>query len=79
MILVIDGKGFLKLPNLHMLIKQKSPSLSRNSALGTFGKLLIVFPTKIPPLFNGPDLLSSASDIGKLLAKIFSRNSNNLK
>ena len=32
-----------RVPNLHMLIKQKSPSLPRNSALRTFGELLIVF------------------------------------
>ena len=31
------------LPNLHMLPKQKSPSLPRNLALETFGELLIVF------------------------------------
>ena len=30
----------------------------------------------IPPLFNGPKLLSSASDKAKLFAKIFSKNSN---
>ena len=35
-------KGFLKLPNLHMLTKEKGPSLLRNLALGSFGKLLIV-------------------------------------
>ena len=29
----------LELPNLHMLIKQKSSSLPRNLALGNFGKL----------------------------------------
>ena len=34
-----------------MLLKQKSPSLSRNLALGTFGKLLIVFSTKINLLY----------------------------
>ena len=45
--LVIVAKGFLKLPNLHLLIKQKSPSLPRNLALGTFGKLSIVFSTKV--------------------------------
>ena len=28
--LIIAAKGFLKLTNLHMLIKQKSPLLSRN-------------------------------------------------
>ena len=36
-------KGFLKLLNLHMLIKQKnSSSLPRNLALGTFGELVTV-------------------------------------
>ena len=30
----------------------------------------------IPPLFNGPDVLSSASDKAKLFAKNFSKNSN---
>ena len=54
--LVVVAKGFLKLPNLHMPIKQKSPSLPRNLVLRTFGKLLIVFSTKVnlivPLLFN---------------------------
>ena len=45
--LVIVAKGLLKLPNLHMLIKQKSPSLPRNLALVTAGELLIVFSTKV--------------------------------
>ena len=44
-------KGVLKLPKLHMLIKQKNLPLSRNLALGTFGHLLIVFSTKVNPLF----------------------------
>ena len=34
--LVIIVKGFLMLPNLYMLIKQKIPSLPRHMALGTF-------------------------------------------
>ena len=34
-----------------MLIKQKRPSLPRNLALGTFGKLLIVFSTKLNLLY----------------------------
>ena len=34
-----------------MLLKQKSPSLPRNLALGTFGELLIVFSTKVNLLF----------------------------
>ena len=39
------------MPNLRMLLKQKSPSLPRNLALGTFGKLLIVFSTKVNLLY----------------------------
>ena len=77
--LVIAAKGFLKLPNLHTLLKQKSPSLPRNLALGTLGELLIVFSTKLSllnPLFNRPEVLSSASDKAKLFAKNFSKNSN---
>ena len=46
-ILVIVVKGFLKLTNLHMLIKQKNPSLLKNLALVTFGELLIVFSAKV--------------------------------
>ena len=49
--LVIFAKGLLKLPNLHVLIKQKSPSLPRNLALGTFGELLKVFSTKVNLLY----------------------------
>ena len=49
--LVIVGKGFLKLPSLHMLIKQKNLSLPRNLALGTFGKLLLLFSTKVNLLY----------------------------
>ena len=44
-------KGFLKLPNVHMLIKQNSPSLPRNFALGTFGELLIYFSIKVNMLY----------------------------
>ena len=49
--LVIVAKGFLKLPNLHMLIKQKSPPLPRNLPLRSFGILLIVFSTKANLLY----------------------------
>ena len=45
--LVIISKGFLKLPNLHMLIKQKSLSLTRNLA----------FRTKLPSVLNKVNLL----------------------
>ena len=44
-------KGFLKLLNLHMLIKQKSPLLPRNLASVTSGELLIVFSTKVNLLY----------------------------
>ena len=41
----------MKLLNLHMLIKQKSPLLPRNVALVTSGELLIVFSTKVNLLY----------------------------
>ena len=44
-------KGSLKLPNLHMLTKQESLLLPRNLAVVTFGKLLIVFSTKVNLLY----------------------------
>ena len=48
---MIVAKGFLKLPNMHMLIKQKSPSLPRNLAAWTLGELPILFSTKINLLY----------------------------
>ena len=39
--LVITAKGFLKLPNLQLLIKQKSVSFSKNLALGNFPKTFL--------------------------------------
>ena len=61
-----------------MLIKQKSPLLPRNLALGTFGELLIVFSAKVIPqyLFNEPEVLPSTPDKTKLFAKNFSTNSS---
>ena len=44
-------KRVLEAANLHMLLKQKSPSFPRNLALGTFGELLIVFSTKLNLLY----------------------------
>ena len=41
----------MKLLNLHMLIKQKSPLLPGNLDLRTFDELLIVFSTKINLLY----------------------------
>ena len=49
--LVIVAKGFLKLPNLHMQIKQKSPLLPRNLARGTLSELPIVFSRKVNLLY----------------------------
>lgn len=46
-ILLIIGKGLLNLPNLLLMIKQTSLSMSRYLALMTFRELLIVFLTKI--------------------------------
>ena len=43
--------GFLKLSSLHMPLKQKSPSLPRNVALGTCGELLKMFSTKVNLLY----------------------------
>ena len=62
-----------------MLIKQKSPSLPRNLAFKALDELLVVLSTKvnksaIPPLFNGPKVLSSASDkVKNCLLKSFLR------
>ena len=51
-----------------MLIKQKSLLLSRN--LHNKGK------SATPPLFNGPEVLSSAFNKAKLFAENFSKNFN---
>ena len=69
----------LQLPNLHMLIKQESITCEKcgswdfqqiaNSVLNK-GK------SSIHPLFNGSEVLSSASDKANFFAKIFSVNSN---
>ena len=49
--LVIVAKTFLKLPNLHKLIKQKNPSLPRNLAPRYFDEWVIVFSTKVNLLY----------------------------
>ena len=58
-----------------MLIKQKSSSRPRNLALGTFS-VLNKGKSAIPPLFNSPEVMSSASDKAKWFAQNFSKNSN---
>ena len=71
-LLVIIRKGFLKLSNSESVTSQKLGSwdfwLIDNSVLNK-GK------SAIPPLFNDPKVLSSASDKAKLFATNYSRNS----
>ena len=62
-----------------MLMKQEIPLLPRNLALGTFGKLLIVFSAKVNLLYllyNDPQVFYYASDKARLFAKNFSKNLN---
>ena len=53
-----------------MLLKQKGPSIPRNLAIGTFGKtansVLNNGRYAIDPIFNGPEVLPSASDKAKI-------------
>ena len=49
--LVTIAKGFLKLPNLILVIKQKLLSLFRNLAHATSGKLQIVCSTEVSLLY----------------------------
>ena len=44
-------KGFLKLPNLLVLIKQNNLSLARNMTLVTFGELFLAFSTNLIELY----------------------------
>ena len=78
--LVIIAKGFLKLPNLLTLTQQKNLPLSRNLAFGDFWRISKSVLNKgkftIPPVFNDPELLSSASDKAKLFPENSSKNSN---
>ena len=57
-----------------MLIKPDRPSLPRNLALRIFGKLPIVFSTKVNLLYLFHSIFSS--DKTKLIAKNFLKNSN---
>ena len=73
-------KSVLQAVKLAHANKKKSPLPPRNLALGTSGELLIVLnhivKSAIPFLFNGLELLSSASDKAKLFAEDVSKNSN---
>ena len=63
-----------------MLLKQKGPSIPRNLAIGTFGKIASSVLNNgryaIYPIFNGPEVLPSASDKAKIFTKNFSKKSN---
>ena len=60
-----------------MLLKQKSTSqkLGSREFLRIANSVLNKGISAISPLFNGPEVLSSASDKAKLFAKNFSNNS----
>ena len=68
----------MKQPDLHMLIKQKSIT-SQKLGCRDFWQIAssVINKSKsaIPPLFSGPEVLSSASDKAKLFAENFSKNS----
>ena len=74
----IFAKGFLILPNLHMLLKQKSPLLFEKLRSRNFWRIANSVFNKgksgIPPLFSGSEVFSRASDKAKLFAKNFSKN-----
>ena len=56
-----------------------SPSLPKNVALESWriaNSVLNKGTSAIPPLFNSPEMLSSASHKAKLFAENFSKNSN---
>ena len=73
--LVIVAKGFLKLPNLHMLLKQESitsQELGSQDFWQNPSSVLSKGKSAIPPLLNGLEVLSLASDKAKLFAENFS-------
>ena len=78
--LVIVAKAFLKLQLLHMLLKKKESISSLKLGSRDLWRIANSIVNKdksvVPPLFNGPEMLSSASDKAKLFAKKFSKNSN---
>ena len=64
-----------------MSIKRKSLSLLTNLAVKAdlwqiANSVLNKAKSAVSPLFNGPEVLSSASDKAKLFTKNFHRNSN---
>ena len=75
--MLIVAKGFLKLPNSHMLLKQES-IISQKRDSGDFWQIaysVLNNLSTIPPLFNGPKGFSSGSDKAKFAKNLF-KNSN---
>ena len=70
----------MKLPNLHLLIKQNSSSLFKTPGSRNFWQIadcvLKKVKSAIPPLFNSPEVLFSVSGKAKLFAENFYKNSN---
>ena len=72
-------KRVLKLPNLHRLTKQESITFQKIGSLDFWeiaNSALSKGKSAIPPLLNGPEVLSSASVKAKLFAENFSKNFN---
>ena len=82
---MIVVKGFLRLPNLHTLMKQKSPLITPQK-LGpsdfkwivnnVLNNVLSKGKSAKPPLFSSPEVLSSTSNKTKLFAENISKNCN---
>ena len=64
------------MPNLNVLLKQKSPSQKRGSQDFWWIAISVLSRGKsaTPPLFNGPEVLASVSEKAKLFAESFSNN-----
>ena len=73
-------KRVLEAAKLPYATKTKESTTSQKLASRDFWRIansvLSSGKSAIPPLFNGPEVLSSASDKAKLFAKNFSKNSN---
>ena len=73
-------KGFLEAAKLAYANKTKGSITSQKLGSHDFWRIANSVLNKgksaIPPLFNGPEVLSSASDKAKLFAENFSLNSN---
>ena len=73
------AKGFLKLPNLVILIQQESITFQKLGSREFWriaNSVLSKGKSTMSPIMNGPEVLSSVTDKKKLFARIFSKNSN---